>query len=79
MIQRKSYPIDDRCQIALTMERMSDGLWAVVASIKHVADGTERVTDLPVPTERFTSELDAEAFGLRMATDWIAENMPRAA
>jgi hypothetical protein len=79
MIQRRSYPIDGRSEIALTTENMADATWAVVVSIKQVDGDTERVTDLPVPTERFPSESDAEAFGLGLARRWIAENMPHAA
>lgn len=79
MIQRKVFPVDEHCEIALTVEEMPDRTWAVVASIKHIAGDAERVTDLPVPDERFRSAAEAEAFGLRMARAWIEANMPRAA
>jgi hypothetical protein len=78
MIQRKTFRVDEHCEIALTTERMAEG-WGVVASVKHRAGDTERVTDLPVPTEKFASEGEAEAFGLTMAREWIAKNAPRAA
>lgn len=79
MIQRKTFPVDEHCEIALTTEEMSDGTWGVVASVKQIEGSAERVTDLPVPAETFATEADAAAFGLRMARDWIAANMPRAA
>ena len=47
--------------------------------MKHYFDTTEKVIDLPVPAERFASEAEAEAFGVRMGQEWIARNMPRAA
>jgi hypothetical protein len=78
MIERKTVRIDDACEIALTTESMADG-WAVVASVKHFAGDAERVTDLPVPAERFASKEEAESFGVTMARDWIAQNAPRAA
>ena len=58
---------------------MADGTWAVVASVKHMTDGAESVRDLPVPSERFGSQAEAEAFGVRQAEDWIERNLPRAA
>ena len=78
MIERKTLRVDDGCEIALTTEQMADG-WAVVASVKHITGNAERVTDLPVPAERFPTKEDAENFGVTMARDWIAENAPRAA
>jgi hypothetical protein len=78
MIQRKTFRIDEDCEIALTIERMAEG-WGVVASVKHRAGDAERVVDLPVPSERFASEAEAEAFGLTMARDWITKNAPRPA
>jgi hypothetical protein len=79
MIERKSFSVDGLCDIALTLEQMSDGTWGVVASIKQVVGSVEKVTDLPVPEETFGSEAEAEAFGLRMARAWLETNMPRAA
>jgi hypothetical protein len=61
------------------MEQMTDGSWAVVTAVTHYFDTTKKVIDLSVPTERFGSEADAEAFGLRLGREWIANNMPRAA
>jgi hypothetical protein len=76
MIHRKTFPVDEHCEIALTTERMSDGAWGVVASVKHFEGAAERVTDLPVPVETFATENDAEAFGLRQARQWLAANAP---
>jgi hypothetical protein len=78
MIQRKTFRVDEHCEIALTTEQMADG-WGVVASVKHRTGDAERVVDLPVPSQRFADEAQAEDFGLRMARDWIAQNAPRAA
>jgi hypothetical protein len=79
MIQRKTFAVDEGCEIALTTEQLADGAWAVVASIKHHREQSERIVDLPVPAARFASEQEAEAFGLRMAREWIERNLPRAA
>jgi hypothetical protein len=78
MIQRKTFQVDEHCEIALTTERMADG-WGVVASVKHRTGDTERVVDLPVPSQRFADEVEAESYGLAMAREWIAKNGPRAA
>ena len=78
MVHRKSYPAGDNCEITLTNERLADG-WAVVVSLKHHTPGAERVVDLPVPSERFGTEEEAEAFGLRMAREYLERNTPRAA
>ncbi len=78
MVHRKSYPAGNNCEIALTNERLADG-WAVVVSLKHHTPGAERVIDLPVPSERFGTEEEAEAFGLRMAREYLERNTPRAA
>ncbi len=79
MVQRKTVPIDGRSEIALTVENMSDGTWAVAVSIKRIDGATEAVTDLPLPAERFPGQAEAESFGLRMAREWIAANAAHAA
>ncbi len=78
MVQRKTYPADRNCAITLATERLGDG-WAVVTTIKHRTPDAERIIDLPVPSERFASEAEAEAFGLARARDYIEQNMPKAA
>ncbi len=78
MVQRKNYPASRNCEISLATERLNDG-WAVVASIVHHTPDAARVIDLPVPTERFATEADAEGFGLTMAREYIEQNMPEAA
>jgi hypothetical protein len=78
MIQRKTFRVDEHCEIALTTERMADG-WGVVASVTHRTGDAERVVDLPVPSQRFADEAEAEGFGLTMAREWIAKNAPGAA
>lgn len=79
MVLRKTFPVADDCKINLVTEEMPDGAWAVVASIAHRFENAERIVDLPVPSERFASEPEAEAFGLRLAREWIERNMPHAA
>jgi hypothetical protein len=78
MVHRKSFPADNNCEIATTTERLADG-WAIVVSLKHHTDGAERITDLPVPAERFATEEEAEAFGLGIARAYLEQNTPRAA
>src|SRR5262249_15406620 len=65
--------------ISVTTEQTTDGSWAVVTTVKHYFDTTEKIIDLPVPSERFGSEAEAEAFGVRIGREWIAHNTPRAA
>jgi hypothetical protein len=79
MVERKTIPVSDDRAINVVTERMADGTWAVVASVRQTTDGAESVQDLPVPTERFASQGEAEAFGVRQAQEWIEQNLPRAA
>jgi len=59
----KVIPVGDERRILLTTECLQDGSWAVVASILEATPNGERVVDLPVGDERFTTEADAEASG----------------
>jgi hypothetical protein len=79
MVQRKVIPVNDERRILLTTERLADGSWAVVVSIVETTPNGERVVDLPVGDERFTTEADAEASGEIQARGWIEQNVPRAA
>ena len=79
MVQRKVIPVNDERRILLTTERLADGAWAVVASILETTPNGERVVDLPVGAERFTTEADAEASGEIQARGWIERNVARAA
>ena len=79
MVQRKSVPAADNCEISVTTEQMPNGTWAVVTSVKHYFDTTETVVDLPVSSDRFASEAEAEAFGIDTGRQWIARNRPREA
>jgi hypothetical protein len=74
MVKRKTFPAYGNCSIALATEEMKDGRWAVVVTVTQSTDTAERNTDLPVTHERFVSEAEAEAFGLRSAKDWIDQN-----
>jgi hypothetical protein len=77
MIQRKTVPAYGNCDIAIATEQMRDGKWAVVAAVKQSTANTQRTTDLPVSDERFDSQADAEDYGVRMAREWIDQNMPK--
>ena len=79
MVQRKIIPVDGERRILLTTERLADGSWAVVASIVETTPNGERVVDLPVGDERFTTEAYAEASGEIQARAWIEQNVARAA
>lgn len=79
MVQRKIVPVSDARRILLTAERLSEGSWAVVASILETTPNGERVVDLPVIDERFSSEAEAEQLGRAQALRWIQENAPQAA
>ena len=78
MIRRKTFPVYGNCSIALTTEEMSDGKWAVVVTITQTTDTAQRNTDLPVSHERFDSEAEAEAYGVRIAKEWIDQNTAQA-
>jgi hypothetical protein len=79
MVQRKVVPIGSERRILLTTERLADGSWAVVASIVETTPNGERVIDLPVIDERFTTQAEAEGFGEAQAHRWVEENVARAA
>lgn len=79
MIQRKTFPAYRDCDIAIATEQMKDGKWAVVATVRQSTRTAQRNIDLPVQDQRFDSEADAEAHGVRMAREWIDQNMPMVA
>jgi hypothetical protein len=79
MIERKTVPVDEETSIAVVTERMADGGFAVVASIKHRSPNGEQTTDLPVRDVRYATQTEAEDAGLHQARDWIARNAPHAA
>ena len=79
MIQRTTVPVDDEYSIDVVTEHMSDGAWAVVASIKHRTPMGEKVIDLPVRSERYASQGEAQDEGIREARAWLERNTPRAA
>ncbi len=79
MVQRKTVPVENDCAITVVTEQMSDGRWAVVASVKHFSRRAEQTIDLPVPDERFASQGEAEEFGVRTAREWIEGNRAHAA
>jgi hypothetical protein len=79
MIERKTVPVDDENSIAIVTERMADGSWAVVSSVKHRSPSGEAITDLPVRDTRFATQAEAEESGLAQGRDWIARNISHAA
>jgi hypothetical protein len=79
MIHRKDVRVDDEYSIAVVTERMADGGWAVVASIKHVTPSGEQTTDLPVSDVRYSDQHEAEEAGIEQGRDWLNRNVPHAA
>jgi hypothetical protein len=79
MFERKTLPVDDQYSIDVVTERMNDGRWAVVASIKHRTPTGEKVIDLPVRDTRYPAQVEAEEAGVRQARDWIDRNVSHAA
>jgi hypothetical protein len=79
MIERKSVPVDDTYSIDIVTERMAEGAWAVVASVKHRSPTGEKTIDLPVRDTRYAIQSEAEDAGLLQARDWLERNVPRAA
>ena len=81
-IVRKEFPAaHPEYTISVTSERMPEGTWAVVSSLKHhdVSGYGEKTIDLPISDQTFASQADAEDFGARMAIEWLDKNAPRAA
>jgi hypothetical protein len=77
---RKEFPTArPEYAIQVTTERLPEGPWAVVASVKHHSDYGDKTIDLPVPEETFESQANAEDFGTRMAIEWLEHNAPKAA
>lgn len=76
MVHRKTFPAVGGYDIAVASEQMRDGKWSAVATITHTTETSQRSVDLPVPTERFESEADAERFAVDTATAWIERNAP---
>ena len=79
MIERRTFPVDDQYSIEVVTERMNDGGWAVVASIKQRTPTGEKVIDLPVHDTRYPAQAAAEDAGVRQARDWIDRNVSHAA
>jgi hypothetical protein len=79
MVKRNSYPTEyPGCAIALTIERMKDGKFSVVAQIEHQLGEGVQYTPLPVTHERFETEGDAHAFGMAQAMDHLQRMEPAA-
>ena len=79
MVLRRVIPAGDERRILLTTESLAEGSWAVVASIVETTPNGERVVDLPVSDERFSTQAAAEASGEAQARRWIEQNVARAA
>ena len=79
MVKRNSYPTSyPGCAISMTVERMKDGKWSVVAAIEHQVGEGVQVTPLPVTHQRFDTEAGAHAFGMSQANDYLARAEPAA-
>ena len=76
MVQRKMIPAHGGYNIAVASEQMHDGKWAAVATVMQSTGTAQRNIDLPVSKERFETEADAENFAVRIAKEWIEENIP---
>jgi hypothetical protein len=70
------FPADGGYRISVANEQMRDGKWLAVATITHSTETSQRSVDLPVPTERFESEAEAERFAVDAAKAWIERNVP---
>ena len=79
MIERKTVPVGNEHSINVVTERMTDGGWAMVASITHYSPTGEKTIDLPVSDTRYPTQAEAEDAGVRQARDWIERNLPHAA
>ena len=74
MVHRKTFPAAGGYSIAVASEQMRDGKWSAVATVTRSTETSQRAVDLPVPTERFESEADAELFAVETARAWIERN-----
>ena len=75
MVNRKMFPAEGACSILLTTEQMKDGGWAVVVTVRHSTESAHQDTDLPVSSQRFPTEAEAEQYGLSLAREWIEHNV----
>ena len=79
MVERKHVPVNAEYAINIVTEQMAEGRWAVVTSVKHESGTGEKIIDLPIRDDRYTSQAEAEDAGFTQAREWIDQNMPRAA
>jgi hypothetical protein len=79
MVERKTIDVNDEFSISVVTERMNDGDWAVVSSVKHRSATGEKTIDMPVRSTRFSSQAEAEEAGVSQAREWLERNAPRAA
>jgi hypothetical protein len=78
MIERAKFPTAwEGCEITVVTEPQRDGRWAVVAAIQQVTPEHTRTIDLPVPSETFATQEEAQAHGVAQAQHWLEKNMPR--
>jgi hypothetical protein len=75
MVQRETYR-DIDSDISVVTEQMADGRWAVAVSVVHSTQGADQATPLPMTHERFATEAEARAHGLRAGREWIERNAP---
>src|SRR5947207_6026123 len=69
MIDRAKFPTAwAGCEISVVTERLRDGRWGVVAGIQEVTPEHTRTIDLPVPSETFATQEEAQSHGVEQAT-----------
>ena len=79
MVQRKRFPAPAGYTIDVATERMRDGKWSAVTTIRQATPSGERHIDLPVSDARFATEDEAEKFEVSRSIEWVEQNTPSAA
>jgi hypothetical protein len=76
MAERKRFAGPGDYSINVATERMKDGRWSGVTTVKQTTATGERNIDLPVAEVRFTTEAEAQSFEVTRALEWIEQNAP---
>jgi len=76
MIQRHVVPSGiPGYEIEVTTEQRPDGAWAVVATVHHETSTGVSTTPVDLAGTDFPSESAALATGVRVAREWIDDNL----
>jgi len=76
MIQRHVVPSGiPGYEIEVTTEQRADGAWAAVATVQHETPTGVSTTPLDLAGADFPSESAALATGVRVAREWIDDNL----